>query len=301
MSGAPAARVTRLFVYPVKSAAGIPCDEAVIDAFGIQHDRRWMAVRSDGSFLSQRTCPRLALVRVSLTANGIALSAPGVQALDIAVPPADAVPARTVRIWRDQVDAVPAGAEAAQWLTDALDIPCSLVWMPDAAVRRAPRHATQGPGRVSFADAYPFLLLSQEAVDELDRRVAQPEHANAAAADVRVSGMPARPRICVERFRPNIVIAGGGPHVEDAWRAIRIGDLRFLVAKPCARCVTTTVDPASSARGKEPLRTLATYRFREGEVWFGQNLLHERAGALRVGDAIEVLQTGESPVFERPR
>ena len=125
------------------------------------------------------------------------------------------------------------------------------------------------PGtRVSSADGFPFLLISEESLADLNRRLAQP--------------------LPMNRFRPNLVVAGAEPYAEDEWNRIEVGGIPMRVVKPCDRCVVTTTDQATGERGKEPLRTLATYRNRGGEVMFGQNVVHERRGRLRVGDQVNV-------------
>jgi uncharacterized protein YcbX len=120
--------------------------------------------------------------------------------------------------------------------------------------------------RVSFADGFPFLMISEESLADLNRRLADP--------------------LPMNRFRPNLVVAGGEPYAEDGWERIEIGGVRLRVVKPCARCLVTTTDQATGERGSEPLRTLATYRKVNGEVMFGQNVVHENAGHLRTGDIV---------------
>jgi len=126
------------------------------------------------------------------------------------------------------------------------------------------------PGEnVSFADAFPFLLLSEGSLSDLNRRLETP--------------------LPIERFRPNIVVSGCEPYAEDGWQQVRIGKVVFRVAKPCARCVITTTDQTSGERGPEPLRTLAQFRQKDGKILFGQNLVHEGRGILRVGENVEVM------------
>ena len=130
--------------------------------------------------------------------------------------------------------------------------------------------STAQPGdQVSFADGFPFLLLSVASLDKLNRRLSL--------------------SVSMDRFRPNIVIEGCEPHAEDRWDRIRIGEVPFRFAKPCARCLVTTVDQTTGERGREPLRTLSTYRTVDGQILFGQNLVHEGRGAVGVGDPVEVL------------
>lgn len=261
-------KLSRLFIYPIKSAAGLEVRSGVIDEFGLANDRRWMIVDEHGTALTQREHPQLALVHPTVTRSGLELSASGLPSLAVHVPEG---PEREVVVWSSTVRAHDAGNEAAQWLTDFLERPARLVHMPDAAFRPIDRHYSPAERRVSFADAFPFLLITQESMDELNRRLQQP--------------------LGIERFRPNLVVSGAAaPHAEDSWTRIRIGTQDFSVVKPCARCAVPTVDPVTGVRGKEPTRTLATYRRRNGKVYFGQNLIHESTGELRVGDVVAIVQ-----------
>jgi uncharacterized protein YcbX len=265
-------KLTRLFVYPVKSLAGIELTEAEVDEFGIVNDRRWMVVDEHGELLTQRDHPRLALVKAAVSADGLTLTTPGMSGLDVDVPEGGA---RSVRVWDDVVCGNDAGAPVAEWLSTFLDRPAALVHMPDSTFRRVDPRYSPDERRVSFADAYPFLLVSQESMDELNRRMDKP--------------------LGIERFRPNIVIEGAAePHAEDAWRCIRVGSLDFDLVKPCARCAVPTVDPLTAETGKEPTRTLSTYRKRDGKVWFGMNALHRSTGVLSVNSVVSVGGHNES-------
>lgn len=266
-------------VHPLKSAAGIVVDRVELDDFGPRHDRRWMAVGEDDVFLSQREVARLALVRTEIVdAEGarprLRLEAPDLPPLD--VPPGTA--ARRVRVWRDTVDARDCGDAAAEWITAALGLSARLVHLPEDGLRPIPAPYGRPGDRVAFSDALPFLVLTRASLDDLNARLEQP--------------------LPVERFRPNLVIDGARPYADDRWRRIRIGAVELDVVKPCARCVITTTDQGTGERGREPLRTLATYRRRDGHVWFAQNAIHRGRGALRVGDPVEVLEEGSAPEFE---
>jgi uncharacterized protein YcbX len=263
--------VSALWVYPVKSCAGIPLERAEVTDTGLAHDRELMVVDADGSFLSQRSEPRLALVRPTLSSDGVLrLEAPGVEPLQLELEAEG--DRREVEVWGDRVSAVSLGAVAERWFSSWLGRPCTLVRMPPDTVRPVDvDHA--GPGhRVGFADGYPFLLLSEGSLDELNRRLEIP--------------------LPMDRFRPNVVVDGCPPHAEDRWRRLRIGEVELRVVKPCSRCSITTVDQATGARGPEPLATLAGYRRWGGKVLFGQNLVHESRGTLRVGAVVDVLESG---------
>ncbi|MCC6627674.1 MAG: MOSC domain-containing protein [Chloroflexi bacterium] len=261
-------RVATLAIFPIKSCGGMAVDAAAVTPRGFAGDRLLMVVDDEGRFLTQREQPRLALVAPHLTGDTLTLTAPDLPPLTLTL--TDAGPRRPVVVWRDTVPAVDQGAAAAEWFTTHLGVRCRLVRLAGETTRRVdPAYARRPDDQTSFADAYPFLLLSEASLDDLNRRLATP-------LDMR-------------RFRPNIVVTGCAPYAEDGWRQLGIGAVRFDVVKPCARCAITTTDQDTAARGVEPLRTLATYRRIDDKVMFGQNLVHQGGGVLRVGDAVTVL------------
>ena len=262
ISPVPQLRLTRIILYPVKSAGGISVEAWDLDDLGLGHDRRWMVVDSNGDFVSQRTHPRLALVRPSMQNGRLTLTAPNIAPLELTLRPTGSVPVKAT-VWDDVCEAVWLGPQPARWLTEVLGSSCELVYLPDSTIRPAdPAYAPDGV-RVSFADAFPFLLISEESLADLNSRLTHP--------------------LPMNRFRPNLVIAGGEPYAEDGLQAFEMGSISFHAVKPCARCVVTTTDQESTKRGVEPLRTLATYRKVGGEVMFGQNVIHHGTGRLSVG------------------
>ena len=269
--GAPAgAVVTALYCYPIKSCAGTALDEAALDERGIRHDRELLVIdAATGRFLTQRELPRMALIRPRIADGELLATAPGLP--DLAAPIGRKGATREVAIWRDRCPAVDQGADAARWFSDFLRHDCRLVRLAEGYVRRVdPAYATSERDQVGFADGYPALLLSEESLADLNGRLAAP--------------------LPMDRFRPNIVVAGGGgPYAEDRLARVRIGAVDFHVVKACARCAITTTDQATAERGKEPLATLATYRRVERGVLFGQNLIHAGPGLIRRGDRVEVL------------
>ncbi len=262
-------RLSALYRYPVKSLAGQPLQQVGLDRFGLQADRRWMLVDREGRFLSQRELPRMALITPRLEAQGLLLQTPGMQAISVRRPDTGAERIR-VRVWHDHCQAQLAEATANRWLSEFLGLPCRLVYMPDESVRRVDsRYATQ-QDQTAFSDGFPLLLISQASLDDLNSRLAEP--------------------LPMLRFRPNLVVEGCEPYAEDGWRQIRIGELTLRVVKPCSRCKITTVDPYTAETGSEPLKTLASYRRRGNQVYFGQNLLHDGPGELALGMPLEILE-----------
>jgi len=260
-------RLTGLHVYPIKSAAGLAPAEWEVDTLGLRYDRRWMVVDRQGRMITQRTHPRLALVRPSVGDGTLRVEAEGMPALELPLSPAPAV-SLSVTIWGDTCLATWSGDRAARWFSDVVEADCSLVHVPESSARTVdPDYAPPGH-RVGFADGFPLLLISQESLADLNRRLEVP--------------------LPMNRFRPNLVIAGGDAFGEDRMAPFGIGSVRFTVVKPCDRCVVTTTNQETAERGLEPLRTLATFRRWDGKVFFGQNVVHEGTGRLRVGDSLQV-------------
>lgn len=272
-------RVGALFRYPLKSAAGERCRVVSLDRFGVRNDRRWMIVDPmAGRPITQREAPDLARLEARETGAGLELDwrgppPSGADALDgsrLRV----ARPARgdlrlSVSIWGDTVHLPLADEEANAWITATLGREARLAFMPDDVERPVnPRYAG-ADDRTSLTDGYPLHLVGSGSLDDLNARLEEP--------------------VGVERFRPNLLIDGPPAFDEDDWGEIRVGGCELRVVKPCPRCTVTTVDPATGERGPEPLRTLSTYRKRDGGVMFGQNALHRGDGTIRVGDSVEVL------------
>lgn len=266
-------QLAALYRYPLKSAAGEVLQASLIDALGLAGDRRWLVVDAhNGRFLTQRLLPQLTqLLARYAEEEALLLSAPGAPALAVRRPGAAAEPV-AISIWRDSLSALDAGPEAAAWLTRLLGRPCRLVYLPAERARQVDTAHARVGDRVAFADGFPLLLIGQASLDELSARVGRP--------------------LEVLRFRPNLVVSGSAPFAEDGWQRIRIGGLDFRVAKGCSRCIMTTLDPASGQRSAdgEPLATLRTFRQRDGEVYFGQNLICDGRGTLEVGMPVDVLE-----------
>ncbi|RYU82160.1 MOSC domain-containing protein [Hymenobacter persicinus] len=264
--------LSELYIYPVKSLGGIRVTEAEIEPRGLRHDRRWLIVDERNQFMTQRQLADMAHLKVAAAYNGFLLThAARPELLPLYVPFA-ATPERTlfVTIWDDMVFAWRGTPEADAWLTEALGRPCKLVYMSDMVMRATDGGAADG--EVSFADAFPFLVIGQASLDDLNTRLAAP--------------------VPMDRFRPNLVVAGGAPYEEEAWRDFAIAGQPFVGVRPCGRCVVTTIDQQTTQKSAEPLRTLATYRTLDHKVMFGQNVTGPGRGTLRVGDSLAVFNRG---------
>ncbi|MCL6269858.1 MOSC domain-containing protein [Sansalvadorimonas sp. 2012CJ34-2] len=260
--------VSELAIYPMKSCRQLPVNHHRVDAFGLTGDRRWMLIDSNGKFLSQRTHPVMVQIECSLNDQGINLTAPGMGTLTVPVPGNDNNVIATV--WNDDCQALDAGDQAAEWCSTFLKNQCRLVYMPDSSFRQVSLKYAEPGIKTGFADGFPFLLISEASLAELNRRLDIP--------------------VPMVRFRPNIVVSGCEAFAEDSWKRIRIGNIDFTVAKPCTRCVMTTINTDTLEKAKEPLKTLSAYRRAEKGVVFGQNLIHHGVGELSIGMSVEVLE-----------
>jgi uncharacterized protein YcbX len=281
MMPAGPATVTGLVVYPVKSMRGIPLTTARLAPEGLEHDRRFMVVRPDGRFVTQRDAPRLALIETRLDAAGVTLSAADAGQVFVPFDAGGGAPL-TVRIWGQECAAVDQGPVVAQWLGEALQSPdpLRLVGMAPGFVRPQGKPRELGAGtHTVFADAAPYLVTTEASLDAL----------NAALAGAGRDPAP------MNRFRPNVVLAGLGPFGEHAVQRASGPGYAFRFAHPCQRCLVTTVDQATGERDpeREPYRTLAQLNPMPGKPdapAFGQNAsLDEGAGALiRLGDELQL-------------
>lgn len=263
-----------LRVYPVKACGGFALEASEVDRLGLRLDRAFVVVDApSGRFVTQREEPRLALVATRLDGATLELATRAAGSIRIDLACEDG-PRRAIVVWRHAGEGVDQGDLAAAWLSDFLGRPLRLVRTPPDHARRVSPERVPDPAWISFSDGYPFLVLSQASLDVLNARLAAP--------------------LPIDRFRPNLVIAGVGAHAEDGWRRIRIGEIELEMVKPCDRCAVTTVDQETGVPdGEEPLRTLALYRRSGGSVVFGQNAVHRGTGRLAVGTAVEVLDVRE--------
>ncbi len=263
--------ISELNIYPVKSLRGISLNSAKVTDRGFKHDRRWMLVDGNGMFMTQRDFPQMAFINVEIKDDGLIVYNRNKNS-DKHFIPFEIVQSRviTVPIWDDTCSAVMVGRDSDKWFSEALGVECKLVFQPEKTHRPVDeKYSKNNNELVSFADGYPFLIIGQSSLDDLNSKLEEP--------------------LPMNRFRPNIVFTGGKPFLEDEMKEFKINNITFYGVKPCARCVITTTDQETGERLHEPLKTLATYRKFDNKVMFGINLLNEGEGLIRVGDQIELL------------
>jgi uncharacterized protein len=276
-------QISQINIYPIKSLDGYSPISAMVEARGLEHDRRWMVVDADGQFFTQRFYPKMALLRATVLENYLVIEEKNNLNNSISVSIETMGAEKKVRVWDDTVMARLVSEEIDVFLSNFLETPCHLVKMPETSVRSVEEPYNTGDDEVSFADGYPFLIIGEASITDLNERLTIP---------LNVSEQPL---IGMRRFRTNFVFSGGQPYEEETWSRFDIGKVAFQGVKPCGRCVMTTLDPDTGLGGKEPLATLASYRMKGKKIPFGQNVLWKKnewrsleKAIIKVGDTISL-------------
>lgn len=268
----PNITLSQLFVYPVKSLAGISVDTLALTEFGPANDRQWMVVNERGRFLTQRVLPQMCLISTELRHDGelwLKSSNNSESENEIAAPRGGGDELE-VTVWRDTVRAQDCGNEIAEWLTTHIGTASRLVYLTKTNSRIAPASPIDYANKLAFADAYPLLLTNQSSLDAFNTHLENP--------------------IGMERFRPNMVVSGAAAYAEDNWQQLRIDGLDLKLASPCTRCVMPAINPINAEKQPEVIDVLNTTRRFGTETRFGQNIVYQTSGSLSVGATIEILE-----------
>ena len=264
--------LSSIYIYPIKSLTGIQLNQSAVTKTGLEYDRKWMLVDQHLQFLSQRSQPRMALIKTHIVKHQLIVSAPDYPELFLPLEAPEISATLEVTVWHDQCTALPVSKDADQWFSDFLHINCQLVYQPDSNIRTVAQSFALTNDQTSFSDGFPFLIISEASLALLNQQM----------------GLT----LSMQRFRPNLVIANCASYAEDSWREISIGEIFYRLPKPCSRCTIPQIDPATALRDKEPLRTLSRTRKWQNQVYFGQNALHNSVGTLSIGDDVIIHKTG---------
>ncbi|MDZ7625539.1 MAG: MOSC domain-containing protein [Ignavibacteriaceae bacterium] len=261
--------LSEINIYPIKSLAGISLQSSEVEERGLKYDRRWVLVDETNTFFTQRDFPEMALIKVAVEQEGLKLQHKTKTIEPLFVPfEFENSKKDKVVIWDDTVTGEFYNDQIDGWFSDIIGIKCHLVKMPETTKRVVDESYAMNK-IVSFADAYPFLIIGQASLDDLNSRLEVP--------------------LPMNRFRTNFVFTGGKPFEEDNWKKFKIGNVIFHAVKPCARCVITTTNQETAERAHEPLLTLSKFRKIDNKVMFGMNLVCESTGQIAIGDKIEFL------------
>lgn len=272
-------KVKQLAIYPVKSLGQVTRQRLQLDGMGAVDDRRFMAVDENGMFITQRTCTEMALIEILEEAGQFILRRP--DGATCPLPQLSAIDGRCLEgklvnaeIWGDQVQVPAVAGEVNHWLRETLKRDCRLLYIPKQRARQLDKEFAPEGALVGFADRFPLLLTASASLQDFNTHLESP--------------------IAMRRFRPNIEIEGGEPWAEDGWQRLQIGEVVFRVAAPCARCQIPSIDPNTGAMQPSVSRALAKHRRRDGQIYFGQNLIQESLvqedlGIIAVGDKVQIL------------
>lgn len=260
--------VTQLFIYPVKSFAGISVEQSELDDMGLKYDRRWMVVSPEGVFITQRTVPKMSMIHTQINKGKLILSTEGKVSHE--VPEISSTSKKLeVNVWNDNVLATKVGDDTDKWISDILGFDCHLVYIEDEVIRQCDLDFSEEGERTGFADGFPILIISEESLTDLNNRLESP-------VDMR-------------RFRPNIVISGIEAFAEDKFSNFSINNVEMKAVKLCSRCPMPMVDPDLGERtSPEPILTLSKYRKWDNKIFFGMNIIHKNQGEISVGDEFTI-------------
>jgi uncharacterized protein YcbX len=264
--------ISQICIYPIKSLAGIPLTRSKVTLRGLEHDRRWVLADKYGKFISQREHPELALLQPVIQGDNMLVSHKHKNRPPLLFRMGEPdTKAQNVTVWDDTVQAKPVSNTADAWFSRFLNMPVQLLYMHEDSIRPADhRYAINPTDHVSFADGYPILLISEASLARLNEQATE--------------------SVPMSRFRPNVVIKHGEPHIEDRIKIVKVGHNVWHGVKPCGRCIMTTIDQETAQKRTEPLLTLSKYRKIENKVLFGENFIPMAEGEIRIGQQLFVEQ-----------
>ncbi len=257
--------ISELYIHPIKSAAAIAVDSLTYIDLGPKYDRQWVLVDQNGTFISQRSLPKLCFIRPSVKGSKLTVEAPGQPPIHVTHNGEQS----KLSIWNDQVVGQDCGNEIAIYLSEYLGKPCRLIEVSPATQRLVDTNYAKAGQLVGFADGFPTLIANKASLEEFNGHLESP--------------------IDMRRFRPNIVVDGDQPYVEDQWRSLQINKIRFDLVKPCSRCIMPSINPETAGKDMQVNDVLLKTRRRDGKTYFGQNALHQGVGKISIGDVVELI------------
>jgi uncharacterized protein YcbX len=256
--------VKELYIYPIKSLAGIRVESAKAEEMGFENDRRWMLIDKENQFITQRKYPNLSQFYPKINEDKIAILHQNTTHEFFINETVDEPILSTV--WDDETKVFEVNKATSKWFSEVLGFECKLVKIINNGDRKHNSTKLDITLNVSLADGYPYLLIGSESLNFLNEKLEE--------------------KITIARFRPNIVISSKLPHEEDSFDTFQIRNVKFKNAKPCGRCIMVNNDPKNGIVKKEPLNTLRTYRKEDNSILFGTNIMCLNEGEIRVGDAL---------------
>jgi len=256
--------VKEIYIYPIKSLAGISCKNALAEEMGFENDRRWMLINAENVHITQREYPILSQFYPQISEGKISVNFEGYKH-EFSIHEHINQPIDS-KVWEDKSEVFEVNKESSIWFSERLGFRCKLVKIIKVGDRKHESSKLKETFNVSLADGYPYLLVGAKSLDFLNEKL--------------------KDKISVLRFRPNIVISSQNAHEEDDFDGFTIGEVQFKNIKPCGRCIMVNNDPQKGIIKKEPLKTLSKYRKVDNLVYFGTNIVSLNSGIISVGDEV---------------
>lgn len=260
--------VTELYIYPIKSLAGISVSTAKAEEMGFENDRRWMLIDSENQFITQRKHSILSQFYPKINSKKIEISFKN-STHEFSTQEYINSPIFS-NVWDDETTVFEVNIATSRWFSEQLGFECKLVKIINKGDRKHKSLKLNTSLNVSLADGYPYLLIGSKSLSFLNEKLEE--------------------KITISRFRPNIVISSLVDHEEDFFDIFQIGTVIFHNAKPCGRCIMVNNNPETAVVSKEPLKTLTTYRKVDNSIIFGTNIMCLNEGNIKVGDALSFQQ-----------
>ncbi|MXZ92607.1 MAG: MOSC domain-containing protein [Chloroflexi bacterium] len=248
--------VAEINIAPVKSMALVPLQSVNLELGGILDDRHFYLVNGQGRLLTRRQVGKLAQLTASWNAEAerLGIRFPDGAALESS-PELDA-PAWTI-VWGRRVRGRALLGDWADALSEFCGQPVKLM-MSDLPCQ--------------VFDEFPVSILSRASVERLSSEM----------------GMSDDDCLATDRFRPTLLLDGCQPHQEDGWmnRTLTLGDAVIRVLAPDPRCAIVNQDPITGETDTDAVKSILGYRPNALAAYFGVYGIVEKAGAVRVGDAV---------------
>ena len=256
--------VKELYIYPIKSLAGIRVESAKAEEMGFENDRRWMLIDEENQFITQRKYPNLSQFYPKINEGKIVILHQNTTH-EFFIKETVGEPILST-VWDDETKVFEVNKATSKWFSETLGFTCKLVKIINKGDRKHNSSKLNTTLNVSLADGYPYLLIGSESLNFLNKKLDE--------------------KITMARFRPNIVVSGLIAHEEDSFENFQIGTVKFKNAKPCGRCIMVNNNPMNGIVKIEPLHTLSSYRKVDNSILFGTNVMCLNEGEISIGDPL---------------
>ncbi len=254
-------KIEQLFIYPVKSLAGVQVSSIKFSSSGPVDDRRYMLVDQNNRFLTQRSHAILSQFQLTKVASGWQVFSPDGDSIVIQSQDSTERTLQT-KVWKTEISVREKSKLVSSWFSNHLDELVRLVEFEDLESRFSNVNGHQVP--LAFADGYPLLICNDQSLAWLSEQVGC--------------------ALSISRFRPNVVISLAS---NDEYKLVSLASdthASIQIAEPCVRCNIPAIEPKTSVYQKELHQKMKRALMQNNKVIFGVNAAAVNVCVLRVGD-----------------